>query len=315
MAPAPARQGGPVPLSSLSAGATPLSALPRRFTPEHSHGPQLLGDSGSSNRSCDPSRSWQGGSLQGGPTPQSAVRPGDRPKTESALPPRLTPAYFNSQPRTESAMLLPQQTPEFSVPGRSPTSAVDSAARELLLEPISLQQQSYGRYPVAGEWTDSVQTAELLRERQEQRASQLEWKQQLWRKWKQRSAFDQWRRRFRVTNRAVFARLHRVSTFEKGKTARCRHAFERWLCVVEQLRKREMKKLQAVAELRLNMLMSGMAETADPLKHTRRLAVRWSQPLVHKTFHAWKGWCVPVPVEPAAFHFSHPSLFVFASPA
>ena len=147
--------------------------------------------------------------------------------------------------------------------------------------------------PRAGEWTAATDAMGVLQEEVAERANSLAWKAQLWRRWKKRQAFDQWRRQFLHLNRAIMERLHAVSTFHKGKTARKKAALDRWAMVCDARRRRAMKRLQEVADMRLTMLMSGVAEGADPLRHTRQLTVRWRMPLAYKTFTAChpRGQC------------------------
>ena len=115
-------------------------------------------------------------------------------------------------------------------------------------------------------------------------------KESLFVKWQTRSAFDHWRRRFTRINRVIFERLHRTATCQKGNRASMlkRHAVGVWRDVCDIRKRRQIAQLQQVADMRLSMLMSGMAEGADPHCAMRRLAVRWRLPHLYKTFHAWR---------------------------
>ena len=175
----------------------------------------------------------------------------------------------------------------------------DQTAAELADHFLPVPLASSRKWPVSGEWTTQEHAAELLAERQAQLFDERTSELQFWRKWRTRASFDVWRRQYTRTNRGVLMQLHRVSTQLKGKTAEKRRALMRWVAVCDMQRRREIKRLQKVADVRLSLLMSGIAETKDPLKPTRQIATRWSRPIAYKTFNAWRRWsaepCQPRP--------------------
>ena len=164
----------------------------------------------------------------------------------------------------------------------------DQAMRELLLAepdahaplatpgPSLLARSPFDsrQLPVAGEWSDD-RSLHLIADRFESRALARASEEQLWRKWAVRVAYDRWRRQFWHTNRSVFDRLYRNSTYTKGKSAVKRRAFDKWMSAYELIKGHRMKKLMEVANMRMNLLMSNRAEVGDTLKGARVLAVRW----------------------------------------
>ena len=111
-----------------------------------------------------------------------------------------------------------------------------------MLHEASEDEDELAELPVAGEWTNAASVVELLAERIARRGTP----DPMWEMWQVRSAFDVWHRHLRRTNRAIFGQLYRVSTFEKGRSAKLRSALLRWIAVCDQLRKRQLKKLQEV---------------------------------------------------------------------
>ena len=192
--------------------------------------------------------------------------------------------------------LYPQPSAQLRAPSpvqpvpRSPRPAPmsDHAMRELLLAepdahaplatpgPSLLARSPFDsrQLPVAGEWSDD-RSLHLIADRFESRALARASEEQLWRKWAVRVAYDRWRRQFWHTNRSVFDRLYRNSTYTKGKSAVKRRAFDKWMSAYELIKGHRMKKLMEVANMRMNLLMSNRAEVGDTLKGARVLAVRW----------------------------------------
>ena len=110
--------------------------------------------------------------------------------------------------------------------------------------------------------------------------------------WLKRRALTQWRRRFFTTNRTILQRLYRSSKFAKGKSAQLRRALTCWVEVVDMLKLREIKRLQLVADKRLEMLFMNIAGPGgDVLKTTRNVALRWKQRLIYNVFWAWCSLC------------------------
>jgi hypothetical protein len=126
-------------------------------------------------------------------------------------------------------------------------------------------------------------------------------KRALRQKWQQRKAFDQWRRRFARGNRAVLQRLYRSATYAKGLSVQKRRALARWVRIHDLRKQRQIARLQAVAELRLSMLLSDTLGATSPLQKTRKVAGRWSRPLAYETFHAWRKLYVATATHAANF--------------
>ena len=140
---------------------------------------------------------------------------------------------------------------------------------------------------MAGERTDASAAR-----RGPQSDSDLRDKELLYIKWLKRRALTQWRRRFFTTNRTILQRLYRSSKFAKGKSAQLRRALTCWVEVVDMLKLREIKRLQLVADKRLEMLFMNIAGPGgDVLKTTRNVALRWKQRLIYNVFWAWCSLC------------------------
>ena len=204
-------------------------------------------------------------------------------------------------PHSTSAPLYPQSASAAGVRLGTPNSSGSGR----LSSGSKYSPNRFTRRPVSGEWTSAQDGIGLLGKEYAGRSLEGRSSEALYQKWQKRMSFDQWHRRFAQANKAIFERLYRTSTFQKGKSAQLQRAVLRWVEYADARRQRTIKKLQAVADMRLTMLMSDLATSpgkaggADPLRKTRQLTVRWSHPLAYKTFHAWKGWLQTWKLDPS----------------
>ena len=140
-------------------------------------------------------------------------------------------------------------------------------------------------WSAAGEWPSHHGALDTLLERQNPRSVHLLSEDVLWCKWRMRRALDVWRRQYARTNQKVFSKLAH-NAHRKGKRAQTKSAFDRWTATCDMRRRRQMRKLQQVADWRLSLLMS--PDLA--LSPVRQLAVRWTHSLTYKVFKAWSAW-------------------------